>query len=230
MASVYLVRHGQAGFGKLNYDQLSDLGHQQGELVGNALAARGIEARRVIHGSMQRHRETLQGAQRHWHAHGPVLEMPGVNEFDSDDVIAAAFPQYRNKLVLGAWLLQQSNPRKAFQQLFAEAVARWTSGQHDNDYQESWPAFTQRVQHALTDMIQQSPQGDVVVFTSGGPITAIAQYCLQLSNEQAFELNWTLLNGGITQVLFNRSGKISLASFNEQHHLAHAGKHFLTYR
>ncbi|MFT6858462.1 MAG: broad specificity phosphatase PhoE, partial [Thalassolituus oleivorans] len=38
MASIYLVRHGQAGFDKLNYDQLSELGFAQGELVGKALA------------------------------------------------------------------------------------------------------------------------------------------------------------------------------------------------
>jgi len=43
-------------------------------------------------------------------------------------------------------------------------------------------------------------------------------------------MNWTLLNGGITQLLYNSSGKVSLASFNEQQHLAQAGKHFLTYR
>ena len=63
MASIYLVRHGQAGFGKLNYDQLSDLGWQQGELVGQALTARGIEAGKVAHGAMVRHRETMQAAQ-----------------------------------------------------------------------------------------------------------------------------------------------------------------------
>ena len=41
MASIYLVRHGQAGFNKLDYDQLSDLGHQQGQLIGDSLTARG---------------------------------------------------------------------------------------------------------------------------------------------------------------------------------------------
>lgn len=230
MASIYLVRHGQAGFGKLNYDQLSDTGHQQSELVGKALALRGVEAQRVVHGAMQRHRETLQGAQKHWHSYGPTLEMPGFNEFDSDDVIACAFPQFKNKAVLGAWILAQPNKRKAFQEIFAQAVERWTSGQHDSEYLESWSAFTARVRESLLDLMRATEGGNAVVFTSGGPITAIAQQCLGLSDEKAFDMNWTLLNGGITQLLYNRSGKVSLASFNEQQHLAQAGQHFLTYR
>lgn len=230
MASIYLVRHGQAGFGKLNYDQLSDTGHQQAELVGKALALRGVEAHLVVHGAMQRHRETLQGAQKHWQAYGPIIEMPGFNEFDSDDVIACAFPQFKNKAVLGAWILAQPNKRKAFQELFAKAVERWTSGQHDNEYLESWSAFTARVREALLDLMRTTEGRNAVVFTSGGPITAIAQQCLGLSDEKAFDMNWTLLNGGITQLLYNSSGKVSLASFNEQQHLAQAGQHFLTYR
>ncbi|WP_430460818.1 histidine phosphatase family protein [Thalassolituus sp. LLYu03] len=230
MASIYLVRHGQAGFGKLNYDQLSDTGHLQGELVGKSLALRGVEAHRVVHGAMQRHRETMAGAQKHWPAYGPTIEMAGFNEFDSDDIIACAFPQFKNKAVLGAWILAQPNKRKAFQELFSQAIERWTGGQHDGDYIESWSAFTARVREALRELMLAAEGRNAVVFTSGGPITAIAQYCLGLSHDKAFDLNWTLLNGGITQLLYNSSGKVSLASFNEQQHLAQAGKHFLTYR
>lgn len=230
MASIYLVRHGQAGFGKLNYDQLSDTGHQQAELVGKALAQRNLEAGLLVQGAMQRHQETRQGAQQHWHSYGPLTEAAGFNEFDSDDVIACAFPQFKNKAVLGAWILAQPNKHKAFQELFAKAVERWTSGTQDNDYAESWPHFTQRVLQALHNLVQQADGKHAVVFTSGGPITAVAQYCLGLSNSKAFDMNWTLLNGGITQLLYNSSGKISLASFNEHQHLAQAGQHFLTYR
>lgn len=229
MASIYLVRHGQAGFGKLNYDQLSDLGWQQGELVGQALTARGIEAGKVAHGAMVRHRETMQAAQKHWHSYGPVIEMLGFNEFDSDDVVACAFPKFKNKAAFGAWLLAQKNRRKAFQQVFAEAVSRWTSGEY-NDYQESWLEFTSRCTQALDQLIEQLDGKNAVVFTSGGPVTAIAQQCLGLSNEKAFDLNWTFWNAGISQVLYNSAGKKSLASCNEHHHLAAAGQRYLTYR
>jgi broad specificity phosphatase PhoE len=80
------------------------------------------------------------------------------------------------------------------------------------------------------DTIEQAAGKNVVIFTSGGPITAIAKYCLGLDNEHAFKLNESLVNAGITQLLYNQQGKISLASCNEQEHLISSGKKFLTYR
>jgi broad specificity phosphatase PhoE len=189
---------------------------------------------------MRRHRETLQGAQKVWHAYGPMIENAGFNEFDSDDVIAAAHPQFSikglsktgvgQKLSLGAYLVKQDNPKKAFQELFSSAINRWISGDHDDEYQESWNQFTRRCKQALFKTIEQGKGKDIVVFTSGGPITAIIQYCLGLDNEHAFKFNWSLVNGGITQLLYNQQGKVSLASCNEQEHLLSAGKKFLTYR
>src|SRR5690554_6355290 len=104
MATLYLVRHGQAGVFKLNYDQLSDLGHRQSELVGKALAVRGFEALNYIHAIMLDHKETMPGAQKHWHRYDPLIEDAHFNEFDSDEIIAKAFPKFANKAALGAWL------------------------------------------------------------------------------------------------------------------------------
>lgn len=232
MANILLIRHGQAGFGKVNYDQLSDLGWLQAEQVGKALAARGFEAGRVFYGSMRRHQETLEGAKKHWQSLGPVSEDSGFNEFDSDELIARAFPQFKHKAALGAWLLTQDNKRKAFQQLFAKAVERWTGGEHDADYQESWPQFQQRVIAALHRATATSNGKDIAIFTSGGPITVIAQYCLGLNNTQAFDLNWMLVNASLTQCLYSKNNpeKIGLASFNEQQHLRQAGEKFISYR
>ena len=245
MASIYLVRHGQASFNKLDYDQLSDLGHQQSQYVGASLNARSVEAGLVIHGAMKRHRQTMQAAQKVWHSYGPIIEQAGFNEFDSDDVIAAAHPQFSikcldkiglkktsivQKITLGAYLSKQKKPQKAFQILFESAIERWSSGEHNDDYIESWAQFTQRCRDALMTTIKQADGKDVVVFTSGGPITAIAQYCLGLDNEHAFKLNWSLVNAGITQLLYNKEGKVSLASCNEQEHLIREGKTSLTYR
>ena len=42
MAELYLIRHAQASFGAENYDQLSDLGHQQSQSLGKALADQGV--------------------------------------------------------------------------------------------------------------------------------------------------------------------------------------------
>lgn len=232
MASIYLVRHSQASFNKLNYDQLSPLGHQQSELIGKALALRGIEAHTVVHGSMQRHKETMHGAQKHWHSFGKIIEAPNLNEFDSDEIIAKAFPKFSNKAALGAWLITKQDKRKAFQELFVTAIERWTNNEFEADYKESWNTFNARVKQGLSDLITQADGKNVVVFSSGGPISVMAQHCLNLSSEKTFELNWTLVNGGISQLLYSSKDptKVSLASFNEQQHLSGLGKKLITYR
>lgn len=229
MASVYLIRHGQAEFNKLNYDQLSELGHQQAKLVGSALQLKGLHANKVFYGAMRRHNETLAGSQKNWHSYGECIENANFNEFDSDEIIAKAFPHFKNKAVLGVWLATQENRKRAFQTLFSQAIERWIKGKNDDDYFENWSAFKQRVITGLRFAIEKAEGNDVAIFTSGGPISVIVQHCLDLSDEKTFELNWTIVNASISTLLYSRKNpkKISLASFNEQQHLI--GKH-LTYR
>ena len=40
MDVIHLIRHGQASFGKQNYDQLSELDHEQSTKLGLALSQR----------------------------------------------------------------------------------------------------------------------------------------------------------------------------------------------
>ena len=55
MGILLLVRHGQASWGAENYDQLSEIGWEQGRILGRALAERGIQPDLVVSGGMQRH-------------------------------------------------------------------------------------------------------------------------------------------------------------------------------
>jgi broad specificity phosphatase PhoE len=41
MASIYLIRHGQASFGAQDYDKLSELGRRQATLTGEYLRDTG---------------------------------------------------------------------------------------------------------------------------------------------------------------------------------------------
>ena len=44
MPTIYLIRHAQASFGRSDYDRLSRPGEQQAAVLGEALAERGLEA------------------------------------------------------------------------------------------------------------------------------------------------------------------------------------------
>ena len=61
MTDIYLVRHGQASFGKANYDKLSPLGGQQAHWLGEYFKQRDIVFDEVLSGDMVRHHETTQG-------------------------------------------------------------------------------------------------------------------------------------------------------------------------
>ncbi|MGK0529545.1 MAG: broad specificity phosphatase PhoE, partial [Alteromonadales bacterium] len=50
MTDIYLVRHGQASFGKANYDKLSELGGQQAIWLGDYFKHRNVEFDAVFSG------------------------------------------------------------------------------------------------------------------------------------------------------------------------------------
>lgn len=230
MGVIYLVRHGQASFGRDNYDALSPLGHQQAGLVGGALQARGVQPDVVFSGTMQRHRETALEALAALGVNLPLQSLSGVNEFDHENVIEVAEPRYASKAVMMADMASGGDPRRAFQKFFQDAVSRWVGGNHDDEYAEPWSVFKLRCVTALGDLVAATPaKGQSVVFTSGGTISVMCAHLLGLSDAQAFTINWTLVNTGITKIVSGRDG-LHLVSVNEHAHLEGREPGLLTYR
>ena len=60
MATIYLIRHGQASFGAADYDKLSELGCRQAQVTGEYLRDNKIHFDAVYSGSLLRQRETAQ--------------------------------------------------------------------------------------------------------------------------------------------------------------------------
>ena len=60
MGSLILIRHGQASFGKKNYDKLSELGHLQARLLGKFFKEEGFTFDKFFSGNMSRQLETLR--------------------------------------------------------------------------------------------------------------------------------------------------------------------------
>jgi broad specificity phosphatase PhoE len=230
MGAIYLLRHGQASFGSNNYDQLSALGHQQAQVLGEALQRRGVQPDLLISGTMQRHQETAAGALRGMGLDLAVQTHAGVNEFDHENVIEVAQPRYADKTVMMGEMAATGDPRRAFQKFFQDAVARWVGGNHDDEYKEPWSVFKLRCVSALEDLVQRtSPKGSTLVFTSGGTISVICAHLLGLNDMQAFTINWTLANVGITKLQAGRDG-LHLISVNEHAHVEGTEPSLLTYR
>lgn len=218
MSQVLLVRHGQASFGAADYDRLSPLGEEQSRVLGAALAARGVVPTVLVSGRMRRHAQTAAGVCEGAGWDLPVEVDPGWDEFDHRQVLEVHTPPDTG---------EAADERAAFQRWFEEATLRWTRGAHDDDYDESFTAFTRRVDAALSRVVAGLPSGGTaVVLTSGGPVSWAATSLLGGGTDLWLRLNPVTVNSSVTKVVVGSRGT-TLVSLNDHGHL---GPDLLTYR
>jgi broad specificity phosphatase PhoE len=236
VGQIYLVRHGQASFGAEDYDELSELGAKQSRLLGGWLAHLNQPLSCVVTGGLKRHRQTadacMAAVPENLRPPGGWKVDAGFDEYDHHEMLLRHKPEFADPVKAKRTLEQADpNPRKAFQKIFSEAMARWMSGRHDRDYRESWPDFRARCSGALRKLIDDSGASQTaIVFTSGGPITAICQDILGMPDERAAALNYGLVNSAMTKLLY-QPGRVSLCYLNSFPHLEQTGEpKNITYR
>jgi broad specificity phosphatase PhoE len=140
---------------------------------------------------------------------------PALNEFDARDMIRRHDPLGLERLATGVKILKDRNARAHFESLFAKAMLRWTLGEHDEDYVEPWRVFSERCNGAVDAVAGELRAGETaLLFTSAGPISAIAQRCLGLPNAQVQPLNQKIVNCSVTKLVVGKSG-VTLSSFND---------------
>ena len=83
MSELILIRHAQASFGHENYDNLSNLGHDQAALLGSLFDKLNIAPERVVIGTQKRHQQTLEN----FNLKCKVDKHPGWNEYDFRDLL-----------------------------------------------------------------------------------------------------------------------------------------------
>lgn len=213
---LLLIRHGQASFGADDYDRLSDTGETQSRVLGTWLAANHTKPDLIAIGPRQRHRRTAELCLQTAGIDAEMLVLDGLDELDHVEVLARHRPDLDDADALRAEMRANADPQRAFQQLFAAAVARWSGGQHDAEYARSWPQFRAATLAAL-QTLSQHPASRIWAFTSGGPIAVITNAILDAPIAQAFRLSWPLVNTGMTEL---RVGdRTSLVTYNNFAHL-----------
>jgi broad specificity phosphatase PhoE len=231
MTVIYLIRHGQASFGKAEYDCLSELGEQQARHLGDSFKARVGGFDKVLRGSMQRHQQTADGCLSAMGQKDIELQVnAGWNEYDHQDILTQFDSELATPQGVRTYMRKQDNPHKALEQVIGQAFKRWIGSQHNTDYIESWPDYQARIQTALTHLISElDGEKRVAVFSSGGPIALLSQAILGVPAENLMALNWTLVNCGITKLISTKKGAV-LSSLNEHSAFEGDRKHLLTYK
>ncbi len=230
MATIYLIRHGQASFHAEDYDKLSELGIEQAAFVGRAMAYQKVVPDAVYRGSLLRHQETAEYSLPEYGEGLELHVMPEWNEYDHREILA----RYDERLATPAsskeLLGSHPNPMEAFKRAIVSAMDRWMSGDHDHEYTESWAQFNSRVFAGL-EAVRQAEHQASVVYTSGGPISLITCKLLGLPLTDLMKINWMLVNGGITKLITRgKTRELALSSLNEHSVFSNtAEKRFITY-
>jgi len=213
MGTLYLVRHAQASFGAADYDKLSELGQRQSVRLGDYFRQAGLSFDAVLTGTLRRHVETYAAIRE-----GGAFEMeaqhwPGLNEFDSEAVIATVYPHK----------LEKPDTPELYRhhfRLLRDGLTQWMNGVVSPKGMPSYREFQLGITSAL-DHVRKNYDGKVLLVSSGGPIATAIGHVLGTTPETTIELNMRMRNSAVTEFAFNAK-RHSLVTFNTLPHLEHA--------
>ncbi|SDC07859.1 histidine phosphatase family protein [Ruegeria marina] len=215
MGELIVIRHAQASFGSDDYDRLSDLGHQQAELVGAALRDMGWVPDRLITGTLARQKQTLRGM---GFDKAPE-EHAGWNEYDFHDLLRVKFG--------GTIPDPVQHDRKTHFRTLRDVLREWQGGGVEGA-RETWTQFSARIASARQAATREGAER-VLVISSGGAIGQLTASALGAAPEQMIALNLQVKNTAISRFIFTPRA-FFLHEFNATPHFAPKERaHLLSY-
>ncbi len=213
MGTVYLVRHGQASFGADNYDKLSELGHRQCVKLGEYFRHKGLRFDAALVGTLQRQVESLAGIAKGMQWEAEPLSWPGLNEYDSKAVVAAVHPEPLPKPT------SPEQVRHHFR-LLRGGLAQWMAGKVQPEGMPSYADWLAGITGALDHVRATHHEKNVLIVSSGGPISTAVGQILGMSAEATIELNLRIRNSSVTELAFTPKRHM-LVTYNTLPHLDH---------
>ena len=217
MGTLYLVRHGQASFGAEDYDNLSELGVKQSVRLGEYWRGKGLKFDAALVGTLKRHAQTYAGiCEGMGEGAGfdmQALQWPGLNEYDSHAVIEAIHPQP----------LQKPDTPELYRhhfRLLRDGLTQWMNGVVSPRGMPAYAEFLNGVTTAL-DHVRKTHDGNILIVSSGGPISTAVGHILGTTPETTIELNLRIRNISVTEFSFNPK-RHTLVTFNTLPHLDEA--------
>lgn len=142
-----------------------------------------------------------------------AMVWPGLNEYDSEALVRCV-----NGGVLPT--LSPDGDTRAHFRLLRMALLRWMAGEIQPVGMPTWVAFSDGVRAAL-ERAAQHAQGQVLMVSSGGPISTAIGQVLGLQAPAVVELNLRLRNSALSEVVMSGQ-RLALLTFNGLPHLEQA--------
>jgi len=235
MATIYLVRHGQASFGAENYDKLSDLGCRQAQVTGAYFRDTGVVFDAVYSGDLSRQRETARLAIASQPAEIAHHIDPRFNEIENDEQVKYLVPEVvKTNPEIQALVDRGLSSGKDYQKVIEAVFNYWVSPACSDTRLASWADYSKGVREALADVIREQGAGKTVgIFASGGTLATIVADVLGLGGDETYQFYEPVFNCSVTQLFYNRS-KVSLSYYNDCSFLrvlgAQQDENLVTYR
>ena len=212
MASIYLIRHGQASFGADNYDE------RQASLTGEYLASLPVHFDAAYCGTLQRQQHTAELVLARQPGSIPINRDARLDEIRNDEQIEHLLPVLaREREDVRALVDEGFTSSKQYQKVIDAVFNHWVSPDCDAPEIQSW----------------EGSGRTTAVFTSGGTIATCVAAVLGLPGAGTYQFYEPIFNCSITQ-LFYSGGRVSLSYFNDCSFLrllaAQRGETLVTYR
>ena len=212
MGTLHLVRYGQVLFGAVNYDELTARGSVQARRLGAHWRSHGQRFDAVFTGTLKRHAQTLAGIGEALPGLPPAVAVPGLDEYDSLALIHAIHPEPLEKA-------DTPERYRAHFRLLCDALAQWMAGTISPHGMPDWEAFSAGV-HGLLEQVRHGHRDQqVLVVSSGGPISTAVAQVLGLTPEVGIALNMRLRNSAISELSIS-ARRLMLQTFNTVPHLS----------
>jgi broad specificity phosphatase PhoE len=222
MPYLYLVRHAQPDFTG-HYDSVTELGLRQSAWLGQHFADLGLRFARVISGSLERQKDTLEKILARLPEAPPAVTDPRFNEYDAASVLGAFHAGDERAM-------RAAGDRRGYFTAVRHALQAWSRQDAAIPGGESWLEFGERIAAGLDDACAGlHADSKVLVVTSGGVIGRTVAETLQAGPEAAIQLNLQTRNTGVTEIARGRSAT-RVVSFNAVPHLERADRaHAMTH-
>lgn len=211
MSYITLVRHGQANTtarDEINYDKLSELGHQQARWLGAHLRDTHAHYPRVYCGTLTRHVETASSM-----GLADPIRDARLNEIEYF-TLAKLFEEQHGVII--------PTDREGFVQHLPLTFTAWAKGEI-RDTPETFGEFETRVSDALREI--QQGDGPAIVVTSGGLISMVVRQAMGLDIPAMARVALAIMNTSLHR-LHPIGADLSPVLFNAVPHLEAPDRQF----
>ncbi len=232
MSTLFMIRHGQASFGKENYDELSDLGRRQSRILGERLMNSDVRFDAIYSGTLLRQTDTADLLLSVFDSQGftipEICQTDAFNEHDSESILRELIPvMIKENKEFKKHVDRIFDDKKSFQKVFEAVMIKWVSGEYDLPGLTKWEDFFRDVEKGIKHIMKTGGRRkNVALFTSGGPIAVAVGRALNLSSRDTIRVSWQIVNTSVSCFKYTEN-RFMLSTFNEHSHLE---KRFITYR